>query len=206
MKILKLSSKNYKKVLKECVKALKKGKVLVCPTDTVYGLVCDGFNKKALNKVFKIKKREKSKKLPLFVKDIETAKKLCQVNEWQERFLRKVWPGKVTVVLRKRKNKKETLGLRIPNYRFVLDLLEKVNTPLTGTSANISRQPPARNLKEIIKNFKNLPLKPHLIIDGGELKSSVSTIVDLTKKNVKILRKGAVSERKIKTYLKEIKK
>lgn len=196
MPILKINQKNFKKIIKEATKAIKKGKIVVCPTDTVYGLLCDARNKKAVEKLFKIKKRKKEKPIPIFVKGIEAAKKLAQIDKKQEKFLKSAWPGKVTAIL-KRKGKiklygidKKTIGLRIPKYKLVNILLKKLNRPLTGTSANISDNPPSTKIKEVLPQFKNQKLKPDLVLDAGDLKpSKPSTVIDLTEKKIKILRK-----------------
>lgn len=208
MEVLKVNPKNFKKAVKIAIKSIKNGKILVCPTDTVYGLICDATNKKAVKKLFKIKKRGAQKSIPIFIKDIRTAEKLAFINQNQEKFLKKVWPGKVTVILkRKRKTKlygvdKKTIGLRIPKYKLVNELLKKLNLPLTGTSANISGQPPSTKIKEVIKQFQPTTKfgggQPDLVIDAGNLKKSKpSTVIDLTKKKPKILRTGQVSKKEL---------
>ena len=72
---MKLTKKNFEKIIKIAEKSIKEGKVLICPTDTVYGLIADATNKKAVEKIFKIKKRPLKKPIPIFVKDIKMAKK-----------------------------------------------------------------------------------------------------------------------------------
>lgn len=199
-KILKVTPQNFSKAIKTAIKFIKEGKVLVCPTDTVYGLIADATNKKAVDKVFKIKKRKIQKPIPIFVKDLKQAKKLAEINQNQEKFLKKVWPGKVTVVLKRKKAKiygvdRKTIGLRIPDYKLVNTLLKKLNLPLTGTSANISGKPASTKIKEVLKQFKNQPPtkfgvgQPDLIIDAGNLpKSKPSLVLDLTTLPPKILR------------------
>ena len=203
MEILKLNSKNLKEISKKVASLIKKGKVIVYPTDTVYGLICDTGNKKAVQKIFKIKNRSFKKPLPVFVKDIKMAKILAKIDKKQEGFLKKVWPGKTTVVLERKKGKeiygvdKKTIAIRIPEYKPLNDLLENINYPLAETSANISGKPAPGDIKEIVKQFtlrrgsgqggkKN---QPDLIIDGGTLSKKSSTVVDLTKATPKILRK-----------------
>ncbi len=171
--------------IKKAAKALKEGKVLICPTDTVYGLVCDYGNKKALERLFKIKKREKEKQVPVFVKDVEYAKKLVKVDKRQEELLKKVWPGQVTAVLKGKKG--GTLGLRIPKYEFINELLKETSLPLTGTSANVSGNAPSTRFKEVVSQFEDL--KPDMAFDAGNLKESEpSTVIDLTICPPKILR------------------
>jgi len=218
MEILILKPRNFaeivKKVVKEInlfstlrfarvIKSIKQGKVIVLPTDTVYGLIADATNKKAVEKLFKIKKRNSGKPVPIFVKDIKMAKKLAVIDKEQEKFLKGVWPGKVTVVLKRPRLRrgfggrgkiygvdKKTIGLRIPKHKLMNTLLEKVNRPLTGTSANLSGRPASVKIKEVLKQFKNQKYQPDLIINAGNLpKSRPSKIVDLTGKKEKILRK-----------------
>jgi len=197
MKILKVSRQNFKKVLEITINLIQKGKVIICPTDTVYGLLADATNKKAVKKLFKIKKRENKRPLPIFVKDLKAAKKLAEIDKATEKFLRKVWPGKMTVVLKRKKGAKvfgvdrKTIALRIPNYKLISVLLSKINKPLTGTSANISGKKATTKIKAVISQFKNKKVLPDLILDAGNLKKSLpSTVIDLTKKKPKILRKG----------------
>ncbi len=136
MKILKVSSKKLNKTIQETAELLKEGKIEVCPTYTVYGFLCDATNKKAVEKLFKIKKRSKSKAIPIFVKDIEMAKKLAFIDKKQEKFLNMVWftrqnflgesgkpelvkitpkilagKGKVTVILKRNKSKIKLYGV-----------------------------------------------------------------------------------------------
>jgi len=158
MKTIKLTREN----LKEAVLDLNAGEVLEVPTDTVRGFICDYYNKSAEEEMFRIKKRPKEKILSIFVASIAEVKKLVPVSERQERFLARVWPGKVTCVL-----KKDIGGFRIPDDKFILKLLREFGGPLLQTSANISGDSP---------------------IGGG----TPSTVVDLTGENPKILREGAV--------------
>src|SRR3989344_6369022 len=110
MKVLRLTSDDFEKILKEAVRSLKKGNVLACPTDTVYGFVADATNAKAVRKISQIKGREKGKPIPIFVKDIAMAKFLAKIDKSQEAFLEKVWPGKVTVILESKNKLPKELG------------------------------------------------------------------------------------------------
>ncbi len=166
MKVLKPSPEN----LDQAVQVLKKGGVIEVQTDTVNGLICDYYNKAAEEKIFKIKKRPKEKILPIFVSSIVEVKKIVPVSERQEKFLERVWPGKVTCVL-----KKDVGGFRIPNDKFILEILKKFGGPLSQTSANISGEPPVGGLP--------------------------STVVDLTVWPPKILRQGAVSKDELMRYI-----
>lgn len=197
MKVIKINPKKLEKTkLILVANLLKKGKVIIFPTDTVYMPVADATNPKAVKKVFKIKQRSQKNPIPIFVKDIRMAKKLARIDKTQENLLKTVWPGKVTVVFKRKKVKvklfgidRKTIALRIPKFKPVNFLLEKLNIPLVGTSANISGQLASGNIKEIIRQFKNKKHQPDLVIDTGNLsKSKPSVVLDLTSFPPKILR------------------
>jgi L-threonylcarbamoyladenylate synthase len=224
MKILKVSSKNLKDSVKEAVKIIKKGGVLVCPTDTVYGLIADAKNDIAVSKVFKIKKRALTKPLPVFIKDLKTAETIAYINKKQKIILKKFWftrlnfkrgskilagQGKLTAVLKAKYkkfpkgilSKDKKIGLRIPNYKLLNLLLEKANRPLTATSANISGFGSSVKINEILKQFKNKKNQPDLVLDARSLRNSLSsTVVDISgpsTSNFEILREGHISKTKI---------
>ena len=215
MKIIRVSSKNLKRVIKKAVELIRRGGVIVFPTDTVYGLIADAKNEKAVQKVFRIKKRFPKKPIPVFVKDLKMTRSLAEINKTQEKFLKKIWPGKVTAILKikpKAKkifpkgivNSKNKIGLRTPNYKFINQLLKILNFPLTGTSANISGKKESTEIKEVLDQFEGRKFQPDLILDFGDLKPSLtSTAIDLT--NFEILREGAISKNEIYEILAKIK-
>jgi len=173
--------------LKKALMAIKNGGVLVCPTDTVYGLIADALNKAAVEKIYKIKKRPKNKPLPVFVKDIAMAKKLVIINAEQEKFLKEVWPGQTTVVFNAKNG--GTLGLRMPNHKFILNLVRRAG-PLAETSANISSKPATTKIKEVLKYFRGRKYEPDLVLDAGNLKpGKPSQVIDFTGPELKVLRK-----------------
>jgi L-threonylcarbamoyladenylate synthase len=181
------------KPIDKAVNAIKNGGVIVFPTDTVYGFLALSENKKAVEKIFKIKKRLKSKPLAVFVKDIKMAKELAEIDGEQEKVLKKYWPGKYTFILKRKKSvklfgiDKSTIALRLPKYKPLNDLLKKINKPLVQTSVNISGQPALTKISDIINQFNKYDI---LVVDGGNLKKSKpSKVIDLTKKEIKVLRK-----------------
>lgn len=123
------------------------------------------------------------------------AKKLAKINPKQEKFLEEKWPGKFTARLNRKKGVKlfgveeSTIALRIPFHGFVNSLLEAVNLPLCGTSANISGKPASGKIDEILAQFKGKNNLPDLIINAGDLpESKPSNIVDLTQNPPQIIR------------------
>jgi len=207
MRIIKISSENFNKSIEEAIGSIKKGEVVVCPTDTIYGLIADAQNEKAVKKIFKIKKRKKKKALPIFIKDVKMAEKLALINKEQKFFLKKAWPGGITVVLKRKKSYylpevlfggTETIGLRIPRYKLINILIKEVNRPLVGTSANISGKPGLNKIGKVLNQFKGRKFQPNLMIDAGNLKKNKpSTIIDLTGRNSKILRAGGLSKKEL---------
>ncbi len=178
------------------IRTIKAGGVVVFPTDTVYGLICDAFNKKAVEKIFKIKKRPKGKSISIFVNDLKSAKEFAKINLKYEKFLKKSWPGAITAVLKpKRKlppnisQGKGTIGVRVPNYKLIDGLILKNKAPLAETSANISGQPATTKINEVLNYFIDAKFRPDLIIDAGNLpERGPSKVVDLTGDKIKILR------------------
>ena len=192
---MRLIQKN-KKNIKEIVTALKNGAVLILPTDTIYGLVCDAVNDQSVKKIFKIKNRAKQKSLPIFVSGIKQAKKLASINKNQEAFLKENWPGAITAILEAKKGlsslvyKNGTIGLRAPNYEFLSLILKEFKKPLAQTSANVSGLMATTKIKEVLEQFDQRDIQPDIVIDAGDLpKSQPSTIIDITGDKIKILRK-----------------
>lgn len=195
MEIIKITNKNQKEVVKKAADFIRQGKVVVFPTDTVYGLISDAGNKKAVNRIFQIKKRDNKKSLPIFIKTINIAKNLAITDSVQTSLLKKYWPGKITVILKRKVSKKlygidkKNIALRVPKYKPLNELLEKLGFPLVQTSANISGINPITSIKEAILQFNNNHIKPDLLIDGGKLLGKSSKVIDLTVNPYKVLRK-----------------
>ena len=180
---------------------LKKGAVIICPTDTVYGFLADASNKKAVEKIYKIKKRPKSKPLSVFVANLKMANEIAVTDEKQAKIFVKFWPGKVTVILKRKVRptdrsvglklyglKKDSIAIRIPKHVFLQKLLKKVNRPLVQISVNISAQEPLNSLEQIITTFGGNHLIG-LIIDGGSAKNAKpSKIIDLSREKIVRLR------------------
>jgi L-threonylcarbamoyladenylate synthase len=210
MNVLHLTDRNVSAIVDEVVRHLKRGAVLAIPTDTVYGLACDAMNEGAVKKLFAIKGRSMSSGLPVFVKDIAEAKRAAIFDERVESFLDEVWPGPMSVVLRKRSRIPDiitgglsTVALRIPDHPFVLKLLEVYPHPITGTSANVSGHDALSTATDVQRDFNGRTKQPDVLVDGGELPPSrPSTIIDLTNpKNPRPLRMGAVSREELDEFI-----
>jgi len=181
-------------------KAVKKGGIVVFPTDTVYGIGCDPFNEEAVKKIYKIKGRQESKQLPVLGSSIFEISKIAVFDELSRKFASKFWPGPLTLILEVKEEKiARSLGLdkkiavRVPNHPCTLDLLKECKI-LVGTSANLSGQPPASDSADIIEKLDGYDV----LLDGGVIQNSVeSTIVQVTGDKFHIVRKGRIGEKEL---------
>jgi L-threonylcarbamoyladenylate synthase len=189
--VIKINPENPdKKVIEKAAEMIENGGLVIFPTDTVYGILADARNKKAVGKIFEIKKRPKTKPLAIFVKNIEMAEKYAFISEKQKDFLRNNWPGKLTVILKSKnelvegvETKDKTIGLRMPDYKLTEMLFEKIVFPLVQTSANISGKEATTKIKEVLKQFDGEKTE-FLVVDAGDLaENKPSKIIDLTKEN-----------------------
>ena len=182
-------------------KAINNGAIVIFPTDTVYGLGCNPYNHDAVLSLYEIKKRKKTKPFPVIGYSKKELEKIAEFNSLEEKIAEKFWPGPITLILKiKDKEIQKSLDLegkiavRVPNNQCVLALLKECKL-LVGTSANISGTTPFNDPKECDKNLSGYDL----LIDGGIISSQgESTIVEIENNDVKILRKGSVSEEMIK--------
>jgi len=196
MEIIRIDSKDNDSAVETTIRALKKGKVLACPTDTVYGLIADATNEEAVKRVFAIKGRSDQKPLSVFVRNIAMARKLAYITKAQESLLRKEWPGRFTAVLESRKvlsevfEKEGKIGLRMPDYEFLDVILKKINRPLIGTSANVSGESSCLSAKEVIAQFEKRKYRPDIVLNAGKLlKARPSRVIDITGDGYKVIRK-----------------
>lgn len=188
------------KGIEKAVEIINQGGIVIFPTDTVYGIGCDPYNKKSVKKVYELKSREFSKPFPILVDSKETAKKIAKFDEIAEKISEKFWPGPLTIILKltdenlkKSLNLNEKIALRVPDNKCVIKLLKKCNL-LVGTSANISNQSSFSNPEECLKNMQNFDI----FIDGGVIDSKgESTIIEIENEKIKIIREGSLSKEEI---------
>lgn len=211
MEIVKISSEDdFFPAIQKAIAVLRLGGVIVYPTDTLYALGGNAMEPQSVERVFRIKKREREKPLPIAVRNIKWAKELSFIYQKEERFLNKVWPGPTTVVLPKRNvvpdiltAAKPSVAMRIPDHQFVENLLAKFGYPVTSTSATVSGVSPSRKISDIIGLFEKAEYQPNLVIDAGDLpESEPSTVVDLVSGQPKILRVDPAKPKKLMKLLK----
>ena len=175
--------------IKEAVRILKKGGVVIFPTDTVYGIGCRFDDKDAVPRLYKIKKTPTGQPFPILVSSLSQIEDLAIIYKTAEELIKKFWPGALTIVL-KSKNGREKIGFRMPDSQLVKSLIDGVGVPIIGTSANFHGHPTPKSYKE---------LNPDLIklvdfVMEGECEGGVeSTVVDATFDPPKVLRRGAIT-------------
>jgi L-threonylcarbamoyladenylate synthase len=181
-------------------KILKGGGVVLHATETCYGLAADIFNKKAVEKIYVLKKMDGNKPVSIMVRGLAEAKKYAIFNQQALGLAKKHWPGPLTLVLPRKKALPvflnpghETVGIRCPDHEVARGLIEAADGPLVTTSANVSGKPQAYEVKEFLAQIggRQACQVPDLIIDSGKIpKRKPSTIVGFGKEGLRIIRKG----------------
>jgi L-threonylcarbamoyladenylate synthase len=189
------------------VEALRRGEVIVFPTETLYGLGADALNSSAVEKVFELKGRDPANPIPVLVANRSMLESLvAEVPSLAEQLIARFWPGPLTIVLpacagipRPLVNSRGCVGVRISSSPTATDLVEKLGRPLTATSANPSGQPAARTAREAKDYFAG---KLEVFIDGGELKSKIgSTVIEITKDSLAVIREGEISKAELERVI-----
>jgi L-threonylcarbamoyladenylate synthase len=191
------------------IETLKKGGVVAYPTDTAYGLAVDATNVKAVEKLYRLKGRDFKNPVHVILPEhLHTVPYAS--NTRARKLMKKFWPGPLTIVLplkakgtswQKLSAGTKTIGIRRPNNKLALKLVEQLGRPITTTSANVSGMPNCYSVPEVRKQFENQKQKPDFYLDGGKSRQiKPSTVVSLIE-DVKILRVGPISETQIKKAL-----
>lgn len=202
----KILNQNY---LENAKNILLNDGVIGFPTDTVYGLACSAFSEKAIEQIYTLKGRDSTKALIVMIPQNYNLELLVKnISDDAKKLMQEFWPGALTIIFLSQniipKNATgglDTIGIRIPNSKIAIDLLNYVNIPLCTTSANISGQKSPINADEVFDYFNG---KLELIIDGGICDKQIpSTIVDTSKGDIRLLRLGTITEQDINVCLKK---
>ena len=169
-------------------------RLIVFPTDTLYGLGGNGFSEKVVNKIYRIKRRSREKPLALHLFDkAEIKKYTAELTERQERLIDELLPGPYTLILPAGPDApscsvsgERKVGIRVPDSETFKGLSDKFNYPLVGTSVNKSGQPPITDFEEIVDRYGGLV---DLFIESKDnIKNEPSTVLDLSYDPPKVLR------------------
>jgi len=196
-------------VIAQAVEALKQGKLVIFPTETVYGLGADGLNSAAVRRVYEVKGRPFTRPLPLLIEDLAAARRLGRTwPEAAERLGRTFWPGPLTIVVPAASHLPaaltaggDTVGLRCPDHPVPLALLSGLGKPLAAPSANLSGHPSPTTAAQAARD---LAPQVAVVLDGGTTNLGLaSTVVDVTHRPFRLLREGSISREQLMQVLEE---
>ncbi len=186
--------------IKKASQIINQGGIAVFPTDTVYGIGCNPYNKNSVRKIYEIKSRNILNPFPVLVYSKDIAKRIVFFDKIAEKIVERFWPGPLTIILKltdenlkKSLNLTDKIAVRVPNHKCTLELLKKCNF-LVGTSANISGHSSFTNPDECFKNIQEYDV----FVDGGIISSKAeSTIIEIENEEIKIIREGSLSHEEI---------
>lgn len=176
---------------------LNKGGIIIFPTDTAFGIGCRIDREKSIEELFEIRKRPKEKAVPILVSSVEMAKDyVVDIPMDVQSLMDKYWPGALTVVLPCKIEKVpelvrgggSTIGIRMPNHKAILNLIEDLGVPILGPSANFSGD----NTPYISQDLNPDLIRQVDFVLDGETSEGISTVIDCSMKPWKILRQGVV--------------
>ena len=189
--------------INKIVNAYENGQIIAYPTDTVYGIGCNPFNKDSISKIYDIKNREGEKRFPILGFSKKELEKIVEFNTIAENISEKFWPGQITMLLPIRKEISQRisnngkLAVRVPNNECVLAILEKCKL-IVGTSANISGEKSILDSNECKTKLPEIDI----LVNGGKITSlGESTIIDFVDDQLKVIREGSISKQDIEKIL-----
>ncbi len=181
--------------INKAVEVLKKGGVIIYPTDTVYGIGCDIFSKDALDRIFSIKNDSSSKLFSFVCSDLKDIAKYAKVSDYAYRTMKYLLPGPYTFILpaaklvpKKLWSNRKTVGIRVPNHSVTLKLVQELGNPIISTSTTNRKGQILVDPNEI-KNIFN-PLVD-LMLASGNLAGDPSSVIDLSMNEPEVIRAGA---------------
>jgi tRNA threonylcarbamoyl adenosine modification protein (Sua5/YciO/YrdC/YwlC family) len=183
-----------KRLIDKAVAILREGGVIAYPTDTIYGFGCDMYNKKAIQRIYQIKKRDLKKPFSFICSDLKNISEYAQVTNQAYKIMKRYLPGPYTFILLGTKlvpkimlTKRKTVGIRVPNNNISLALVKGLGNPIISTSVGLSGGEVLSDPSFIEENFGS---QIELTIDGGILANQPSTIVSLIDDEVEVVRQG----------------
>jgi len=183
-----------RRLINKAVKVLEQGGIISYPTDTYYGMGCDLFNRKGIEKIYHIKKRSKHKPFSFICSNLKNISEYANVSNYAYRTLKRLLPGPYTFILEGSRlvpkimlTKRKTVGIRVPDNKICLAIVEALGRPIISSSAGLSDREILSDPKEIEDTFGPLI---DLVVDGGILISQPSTVISLIDDIPEIIRVG----------------
>ncbi len=182
------------RLIKQVADILEKGGVISYPTDTYYGIGCDIMNKKAIERIYQLKQRHKSKPFSFICADLKDISLYAKVSNYAYKTMRRLLPGPYTFVLEGTKlvpkmmlTKRKTAGIRVPNNQICIDLVHQLGNPIISTSATDPEGEVFRDAS-LIHDFFGTRLDA--VIDGGPVAGEPSSVISLIGDEPEVLREG----------------
>lgn len=206
-KIYRMKENINKEEIEISAKEIKKGNLVVFPTETVYGVGADGLNSKAVEKIFKAKDRPSDNPLILHIESIDMLEKLVnEIPNIGRTLIKAFWPGSLTLLFKKNNCVPDivtaglnTVAIRMPKNNIAINLLRESETPIAAPSANISGRPSPTKAEHVERDLDG---KVSVIIDGGMTDIGIeSTVLDISEEVPIILRPGSVTKEEIEKVL-----
>jgi tRNA threonylcarbamoyl adenosine modification protein (Sua5/YciO/YrdC/YwlC family) len=194
--MIKINSQNPQmRLIRRAVDVLQNGGVIAYPTDTVYGFGCSLYNKKAIERIYQIKRSEKNRPFSFICADLKDISLYSKVSNYGYKTMKRLLPGPYTFILEGTKlvpkimltPKRKTAGIRVPNHPIALALVQELGHPIISTSATL---PGGEILYDPADIDQKVGKLLDLIVDGGILVSEPSSVIDLTEDVPKIVRQG----------------
>ncbi len=201
MKILSIKTTDQASLIEAICQVLADGGLVVYPTETLYGIGADATNQAAVDKLLRFKQRREGKPLSIAVSDRKMAEQYVELNEQARQFYANFLPGPMTVVsVSKGKvatgvaSERNTLGIRIPNYPLIRQIVNRFGRPITASSANPSYKKRPYSVEDVLNNLSQQQKElVDLIVDAGQLPpNEPSTVVDTTLEQPTVLRQGTI--------------
>ncbi len=181
---------------------MRNGKIVVFPTETVYGIGTNACDENACRKIYELKQRPSNKPLIVLISDMDMLCEIVQdINDIEKKLIEKFWPGPLTIIFEKKSNAKLTdivtagqksVGVRMTDGKVARMLIQKAGVPIVAPSANLSGKPSATKMKNIMKDLGD---KVDYILDCGDIKDeTTSTLVKVENEVIHILRQGKISK------------
>ncbi len=182
------------RLITQVVEIMKRGGVIAYPTDTTYGIGCSILNKKALERIYRIKQRERNKPVSFICADLSEISSYAQVSNFAFKTMKRLLPGPYTFVLDASRivpdllmTRQKTVGIRVPDNAICLAIVRELGHPIVTTSANLSGEEP---LGDPYLLDEELGSQLDLVVDGGILSADVSSVVSLVGDSPQVLRQG----------------
>ena len=183
------------RLIQKAVDILIKGGIVVYPTDTHYGIGCDILNKKAIERIYQLKQRNKSKPFSFICSGLKNISHYAKVSNYAYKTMRRLLPGPYTFILEGSKlvpkimlTKRKTAGIRVPDHKICLELVEGLGNPIINTSATMPDGSILNDASLIHDIFKN---RIDLVIDGDIVPGKPSSVISLINDTPEIIREGA---------------